>query len=192
MGATLIGNIYVDATIKATPSAPLKVSAYPIEDGSLVAGYVAEDVETLTLECAFADDALVSSGDETRADRPPSRLTTAADKRQAIKDLKKSRQLVNITMLDFFFPNMLLLDIQEDITTKNVKGFRPVLVFQNIKTVKTGTTAVPIDRLKKKPVAKQTAADKQRKEQDLAAQETDAMVSLELDSTSIDSGVIGP
>lgn len=169
---TLIGNIYVDATITATPSAPLKVSTHPIEDGSLVADYVSEDGETLTLECIFADDALVSRGAESRTNREPTRLTSAADKEQAIYDLKKNRTLVDITMLRKFFPSMLLIDIQESITAKNSKAFRPTLVFQKIKTVKTGTVAVPLDRVKAKPVAKQTAADKQTAEKDKGATQT--------------------
>lgn len=183
---TLIGNIYVDATIVATPSAPLKVSTHPIEDGSLIADYVSEDEETLTLECAFADDALVSRGAESRTNREPTRLTSTADKEQAIYDLKKNRTLVDITMLRKFFPSMLLVDIQESITAKNSKAFRPTLVFQKIKTVKTGTVAVPLDRLKQKPTAKQIAAEKQRKEEELAAKETEEIIAGEVDIKNMD------
>jgi hypothetical protein len=180
MTTTLIGNIYVDAVAAATPSAPLKVSSHPIEDGSLVSDYVSEEGETLTLECAFADDVLVSRGAESRVNREATRLTTAADKEQAIYDLKKNRTLVDITLPRKFFSNMLLIDIQESITAKNSKGFKPTLIFQKIKTVKTGTTAIPLDRIKKKPVAKQEAADKQKTEDDRGQQSTKELKEAEL------------
>lgn len=166
MAATLIGNIYIDAVQRMTTSSPLKVTSHPIEDKSLVADYVVEEDVPLVFEVTFTDDNLVYAGVNTLAAKAASRLTTATDKKQAVYKLHAAKEVIDIVMTDDFFDSMLLTDIQRDVTANNSKAFQATLVFQKVKTVRTGTTSIPADRLAKKSAAKQTGAAKQSEEAD--------------------------
>lgn len=166
MVATKIDNIYVDAVKRLTPSAPLRVSSYTIESGAEVAGYVAEGEETVTMDVYFADDNLVTYPNADMEARAAARVTSAADKRTAILNLKKERRLVSIIDPDEKWTNMLLIEDQRDKTAKNRKGFEATLVFQKIETQTLGTAAVPLDRLRKKSAKAQEGAAKNESEQD--------------------------
>jgi regulator of extracellular matrix RemA (YlzA/DUF370 family) len=169
MPTFLIGNIYVDAVKRLSYSAPLKVSSYPIEDGTKVANHVSEEDKTLTLDCTFADDALVRTS--TSPIKGISRLMTAREKEQAIDALFARKELVDIVTHTKVYSSMLLIDQQSEVTAKNSKGYDVTLVFQEIQTVKTGTVAVPLDRMKKKTAAVQKDAEAQKAEEDKGKQE---------------------
>jgi hypothetical protein len=169
MPTFLIGNIYVDAVKRLSYSAPLKVTSYPIEDGSKVSNHVAEEDKVLTLDCTFADDALVKTS--TSPIKGISRMMTAREKEQAIEDLFNRKELVDIVTHTKVYSNMIMIDPQSEVTAKNSKGYDVTLVFQKIQTVKTGTTSVPMDRMKKKSASVQKDAAAQQAEADKGKQD---------------------
>jgi cell division protein FtsI/penicillin-binding protein 2 len=109
---------------------------------------VAEEDKVLTLDCTFADDALVKTS--TSPIKGISRLMTAREKEQAIEDLFNRKELVDIVTHTKVYSNMIMIDRQSEVTAKNSKGYDVTLVFQKIQTVNTGTASVVLDKLKKK------------------------------------------
>ena len=163
----LIGHIYVDAVRRQIPSEPMKVTKHPIEDGTIVSEHIAEEDNTLVLECTFTDDVYaVTTGGATNV----TTATSADDKRKAIYKLKRDRSIFNIETMKDHYSNMALVDIEEDITPQNVLAFRCTLYFEQVKTATTKTAAVSLERIKKKTAAKKAAGLKQEPTQDQGQQ----------------------
>lgn len=163
----LIGNVYVDAVTRLTHSAPLSMTSHPIEDGSLVAEFIVDEEETLTMDCTFTDDGLGYFGPDTAAVRARNRLTTAADKEAAIRQIKATKAPVNITTAKEHFEQFVLIDIQSDVEVQTSSAFKATLVFQKVKTSTLKTSTLPLDEVKKKTkaVKKQTpTVDEGKKE----------------------------
>lgn len=160
----LIGSIYADAITKQVPSAPMVVTSHPVEDGSVISEHIAEQQRTLILEATFTDDEVGVGGTGSMV------TTSADDKRDAIYALKKKGDVFNVETIKDHYPDMALIDIQEEITPQNSAAFVATLVFEHIRIVKPGMNKVPLDKVKKKAAPKRNAGLKQEPTADQGAQ----------------------
>jgi hypothetical protein len=155
--SALIGNIYCDVVTRVSPSAPVSVTTHPIENGSYISEHVSELPAELTMDCTFKDASLpVSGGVAASAATDIGLAATAAAKRDAIWKLKGT-EIVTVETELKHYPDYLLIDIQEEQTPATMKVFKATLIFQHIEFVTTKSVTVPLDKLKKKPVAKKDA-----------------------------------
>ena len=156
--SALIGNVFIDVVTRMSLSAPKSVTTHPIEDGSEIGEHVTDLPETLTLDVVATDNQMLPVGDSVAT---MTTTTTAADKREAVLRIKDMRQLVTVDLQRGNFPNMVLLDVIEDVTHLNSLVFQATLVFQKVKLAQTLTVQVPLDKLLKKTTAKTKAGLKQ-------------------------------
>ncbi|HXK37284.1 MAG TPA: hypothetical protein VJ553_06915, partial [Candidatus Paceibacterota bacterium] len=156
--SALIGNVFIDVVTRMSLSAPKSVTTHPIEDGSEIGEHVVDLPETLTLDVVATDNRMAPVGE---AAATMTTTTTAADKREAVLRIKDMRQLVTVDLQRGNFPNMVLLDVIEDVTHLNSLVFQATLVFQHVKLAQTLTVQVPLDKLLKKSAAKTKAGLKQ-------------------------------
>jgi hypothetical protein len=163
----LIGYIFADVITKQVPSQPNVMTSHPVEDGSVMSEHIAQMVGSLILDCTFTDDEV---GFGVEAGTAVIVTTTADDKREAVKKLKDDRTPINVETLKDHYPNMVLLDIQEEITPQNASAFEATLVFEQARIVKAGMNKVPLDRLKKKSQGKKNAGLKATATQDQGTQ----------------------
>lgn len=160
--STLIGHVFVDAVTRLVPRDRKKLTTHPIENGSKVAEHVADDECVLIMDCTFGDDEFLSG--------VPSPLTTAAEKRQAIIDIRDAKTPVNIVSIRDYFLNYVLLDIDEEVTPQNSKGFQSTLTFEKATLAALALTTLPVSKIMKKTGDNKTGAMKQVPVQDLGAQ----------------------
>jgi len=163
----LIGHIYADAVTRQIPSEPMKVTKHSIEDGSIISEHIAEDNNTLTLECTFTDDVYSFA---VPAGVAVATTTTSDDKRKAVYKMKRDRKIFNIETMKDRYENMALTDIQEDIDHTNAKAFVATLFFEKVRTATSKMTTVTLARIKKKIQVIKDAGLKQEPTQDQGQQ----------------------
>lgn len=178
-----IGQILVDVVSRLNPSEPLKVTSHPVEDGSVISEHIAEDPKTLTLDVTFTDDEYSIPVGQDVTDVVGG-VTTAADKRDAVKKLRDTRQIITVETMRDHYPNMVLLEIQEDVTPQNASAFQATLVFQQVRLSTTGTASLPVDKLKKKTQTKKDAGLNQAPQSDEGTQATEELSQADKDVIS--------